>query len=188
MKNLIEKILGLPKWYGLCVVLIYAALLAEYMSEVNSIFLLQGLEISNVVKIFVRLSYVVAILSSFAVWVVVALLFHFAALLLDGSQKFSKFLMASSFMYIFPAVGIFIAIFLLDGVNVEEGTNVMEELVQNERFRIIQYIVNGSFLPYYVISACIIHYLYKINWIRSFMSVIIPVASIWGVTKLFTLL
>lgn len=187
MKKTVEKIATLPKWYGLCIVLIYAVLTAEYMSDINSFFLKQGIEATSVLKFFLGFSYVTSIFASIAIWVVLALLLHLSALLLNGEQKFGKFLLATSLPYIIPAVCMFVAILMMDGIDVGNGEHVMETLMQSDRFQTITWIVNGSFVPFYIIIACSIHYLYEINWIRSFLSVIIPIASIWGVTELFSL-
>ena len=188
MKNIIEKILALPKWYGYCVMLIYAVLATEYMTEINSFFLKQGIEVTSLFRTFMQLSYIAAILSSIAVIVVLALLFHLMALLLDGSQKFGKFLSATALTCIVPSICMLIAIILMDDINIDDSENTMSILLQSKRFQIAQYVVNGSFIPLYIIIASIIHYSYKTTWFRSCLSVIIPVISIWGVAELFSLL
>lgn len=188
MNKYVDKIVSLPKWYAYGAVLVYSVLTAEYMSEINRFFLSQGIEVTSLLKFFMQLNYVASILSSISVWVILALLFHLTALLLDGDQKFVKFLLATALVYIIPAVCMFIAIMMMDGVSITDSENTIEELGRNERFQTIQYIVNGSFVPFYILTGCIIHYLYAINWLRALLSVIIPVASIWGCTELFSLI
>jgi hypothetical protein len=187
MKKIVEKIVSLPKWYSYSVMFIYSVLVAEYMSEINIFFLKQGIEVTRIVWALMQLSYVATILASIATWIILSLLFHLSALLLNGEQTFGKFLLATAFPYIIPAVCMFIAILMMDGVDVENGEHVLETLMQSNRFQTITWIVNGSFVPFYIIVAFIIHYLYEINWGRSFLSVVIPIASIWGVTELFSL-
>lgn len=42
-------------------------------------------------------------------------------------------------------------------------------------------------MPYYLLVACIIHYLYNLKWLYALLSVAIPVVSIYAVTELFKL-
>lgn len=158
MKKIVEKIVTLPKWYGYSVLLFYSVLTAEYVSEINSFFIKQGIETTSFLNFFWGLSYITCILSSIAIWVVLSLLFHLSALLLDGEQEFGKFLLATALPYIIPAVCMFVAILMMDGVDVGNGEHVMETLMQSNRFQTITWIVNGSFVPFYIVSVSAIAY------------------------------
>ncbi|MCF0191189.1 MAG: hypothetical protein HUJ96_08005 [Marinilabiliaceae bacterium] len=188
MKNFVEKIVALPKWCGLCVVLIYAVTAAEYLSVINQLFMGPEIEYTNIHRFFMGFSYFSVIASSIAVWVVLSLLLHLTALLLDGEQKFVTLLHVITLPFIIPAVCMFIAILLLDDIDVGGGEDMVDMLQQIDMLNIVTWIVNGAFVLFYAIIACGIHYLYNINWIRSFLSVIIPIVSIWGVAELFSLI
>lgn len=188
MKSVIEKIGSIPNWYGVAIVLIYALLMAEYLSEINNLCIDYELKANNIMKIFMGISYVLTIISSVVIWGVLCLMFHLTALLLDGKQVFSKFLFLSSYFYIIPAVAMVVAIVLLGGVEVEESAIQVEKLVSNSKFNVITNIVNFSFFIFYSFSAFCIRYLYGLGWIRSFLSIVIPIASIWGMTSFFNIL
>ena len=81
-----------------------------------------------------------------------------------------------------------VAINMLGYLDVEESENVINNLMDNRRFILIMDIVNYSYLPFYLLTVCVIRYSYNIKWLYSFLSVVIPVASVWGVTELFKLL
>lgn len=52
MKKIVEKIVTLPKWYGYSVLLFYSVLTAEYVSEINSFFIKQGIETTSFLNFF----------------------------------------------------------------------------------------------------------------------------------------
>ena len=56
MKKIVEKIVTLPKWYGYSVLLFYSVLTAEYVSEINSFFIKQGIETTSFLNFFLGLS------------------------------------------------------------------------------------------------------------------------------------
>ena len=58
MRKFIESLVQLPKWYGFVVVLTYSTLMAVYMSDINTQYLLHGMEISGILKIFLQLHFV----------------------------------------------------------------------------------------------------------------------------------
>ena len=188
MKSVIEKIGSIPNWYGVAIVLIYALLMAEYLSEINNLCIDYDLKANNIMKIFMGISYVLTIISSVVIWVVLCLMFHLTALLLDGKQIFSKFLFISSYLYVIPAVAMVVAIILLGKIDIGGSGIQVEELVSNSKFNAITNGVNCSFLLFYLFTAFCIHYLYDLRWLYSILSVVIPVVSIWGMTTLFDLL
>lgn len=88
-----------------------------------------------------------------------------------------------SYPYILPALIILLVIMLLDGIEIAQTDDVMKALQADNRFQQIVCLVNYSFIPYYVVVSCIIHYLYNLKWLV--LSVVIPVVSIYAVTELF---
>jgi hypothetical protein bfra3_00210 len=188
MRKFIESLVQLPKWYGFVVVLTYSTLMAVYMSDINTQYLLHGMEISGILKIFLQLHFVLMILSSIVVWIVFCLLFHLTALLFNGKCRFGQFLKAAAYPYIIPAVFVFIAILMLDNVTITGVDDMVKALLKNERFQLIVKIVNYSFIPYYLIVSWIIHHLYRLKYPYAMLSVAVPIGAIWGVTELFKLI
>ena len=91
MRNTVEKISSIPYWYGMAIILVYALLMAEYLSGINDLCMDYDMRASNIIEVFLGISYVLTILSSVVIWIVLCLMFHLTALLLDGKQDFSKF-------------------------------------------------------------------------------------------------
>ena len=61
----------------------------------------------------------------------------------------------------------------------------IDEFVNSSKdIKLISAIVNYSFFPFYVLAGLIVHYLYDIKWIKSFLCVVIPVIGIWGTSTL----
>lgn len=185
MKNFFKVLVKLPKWYGIIIVLVYGVLVAEYISTLNELFMMRGIEITDIVKIFMRISFFVTIFSGIIVWVVLCLLFHLTALLLNGKAVFGHFLIMSSYLYVLPSMIVFLAILLLDRVDIAHTDNIIKALKDDNQFQLIVNLVNYSFVPYYLLTAYIIHYLYNLKWIYALLSVSIPILSIYAVTELF---
>lgn len=187
MKLIIEKIASMSILYGVAVILMYSLLIAEYLSAVNTLCMKDMVEVSGVIEFLFKFNYLLSILSSIITWIILSLMFHLVALLFDGRQVFVRFLFTSSYLYIIPAVFLIVSIIMLGNMEVEDS-NTVEALMGNDRFRLIMDTVNYSFIPFYVLMACFIHYMYNIKWIYGILSVAIPILSIWGVTELFKLL
>lgn len=188
MRNTVEKISSIPYWYGMAIILVYALLMAEYLSEINDLCMDYDMRASNIIEVFLGISYVLTILSSVVIWIVLCLMFHLTALLLDGKQDFSKFLFTSSYLYIIPIIALIVAIVMLGTLEVDASGDAVVKLLNNSSFKLIMNIVNYSFFLFYALTACIIHYLYKIGWLYSILSVAVPVVAIWGMTEFFKLL
>ena len=77
---------------------------------------------------------------------------------------------------------------MLGTLEVDASGDAVVKLINNSSFKLIMNIVNYSFFLFYALTACIIHYLYKIGWLYSILSVAVPVVAIWGMTEFFKLL
>ena len=188
MKKIVETISSIPHWYGVVIVLVYALLTAEYLSVLNNLYIQEMIEVSGIVEVLLSISYVLTIVSSVVIWIILCLMFHLTVLLFDGKQIFSKFLYTSSYLYIIPAIALMAAILMLGNLEVEDNEDIIEGLLDKSRFRLIMNIVNYSLFPFYLLTACVIRYLYNTKWLYAVLSVAIPIVSIWGVTELFKLL
>lgn len=187
MKKIIESLSSLPKWYGFLIVLIYALLTAEFIALLSDICLEYGMQISDLVETFMQISYIIIILSCIFIWITLSLLYHFMAVLFDGKAKFKDFLGIASYPFALPAIAIVIAILLLDHVGIREYEGIGQFMEQSKSYQLAIGILNYSFIPYYLLVACIIHYLYNLKWLYALLSVAIPVVSIYAVTELFKL-
>jgi hypothetical protein len=187
MNKIIHLIVQLPKWYGISIVLVYSLLLAEFLSAMNHLILLDE-SLNSVFEIFAKISYGVTILSGLIVWLVMALLFHLTALLFNGQASFAHIARATSYPFVIPALIILAGIFLLDGLNLPQTEEIITILPNHPGFKLIMGLINYSFVPYYLIVAAFIRYIYQIKYIYAVLSVVIPVVGIWAITQLFKLI
>ena len=170
MRQIINVLLRLPKWYGLTIILIYSVMIAEFVKVLNTLFMVGGIEKVALMEKIVQLNYGLTIVSSIIVWILICLLFHLMALLFDGKTVILLF-----------------AVLLLDGISIKDSVDIMQLILQNDSYKIVIKALNYSFVFYYLLVACIIHYLYNLKWLYALLSVAIPVVSIYAVTELFKL-
>jgi len=185
MKKIISIINQLPKWYGIGVMIIYSILCAELFSTINRITIFNNdLANKNIFIVISRISYGITILSQIIIWIIAAFLFHLMALLFNGKSQLNKFLYVSTYSYIIPAIVILIGIFLIDGTPISETKDAANFLINNSSINLVMNLINYSFILYYILIAILIHYIYKIKYIYSILSVVIPVVSIWAIAQL----
>lgn len=187
MRQIINVLLRLPKWYGLTILLIYSVMIAEFVKVLNTLFMVGGIEKVALMEKIVQLNYGLTIVSSIIVWILICLLFHLMALLFDGKTTFGSFLIVAAYPYFIPAVILLFAVLLLDGISIKDSVDIMQLILQNDSYKIVIKALNYSFVFYYLLVACIIHYLYNLKWLYALLSVAIPVVSIYAVTELFKL-
>lgn len=187
MKLLLQKLENLPRWYAFGIILLYSLLLAEFFHSLSA-FAYFTENMGSILNTILKINYVITIVAGAVVWIIMTLLFHLTALLLDGQAQFKRYLYTSAYFYLIPSVFILAAIFILDGIEVSDTPNTIATLQNNDSFRMAMALVNYSFLPYYLLCAVLIHFMYKINYWKALASVVIPILSVWGITQLFTLL
>jgi hypothetical protein len=188
IEQMINFMLKLPKWYGISIVFAYSVLIAEFFSTLNHLLpIINGMD-NNIVVIFLRIGYVLTILSGIIVWIITTFLFHLTALLFNGQSQFNRFLYISSYPYIIPAIVILSGIFLLDGIQIDNTEHAVEELMANSSYKLAMNLINYSFIPYYVIVGIFIHYIYNIKLLYALLSVVLPIFAIWVITQLFSLI
>lgn len=188
MKEILVRLGNMPKWYGIGVVLLYSILLAEFFSALNT-FIYYDDRLNRIMDLLLRANYFVTVASGIVVWIIMSLLFHLTVLLFDGYSSFSRFLYSSSYFYLIPGIFILVAILLLNHTPVETSYPDAMALLQNHpSFKLAMSLVNYSFIPYYLLCMTLIHHLYKVRFRYAIASVVIPILSIWTITKLFTLL
>ena len=187
MRQIINVLLRLPKWYGLTIILIYSVMIAEFVKVLNTLFMVGGIEKVALMEKIVQLNYGLTIVSSIIVWVLVGLLCQLMALLFHGKTTFGRILMGAADPYFIPAVILLFAVLLLDGISIKDSVDIMQLILQNDSYKIVIKALNYSFVFYYLLVACIIHYLYNLKWLYALLSVAIPVVSIYAVTELFKL-
>lgn len=126
MRQIINVLLRLPKWYGLTIILIYSVMIAEFVKVLNTLFMVGGIEKVALMEKIVQLNYGLTIVSSIIVWILICLLFHLMALLFDGKTTFGSFLIVAAYPYFIPAVILLFAVLLLDGISIKDRVNGQE--------------------------------------------------------------
>lgn len=188
MKEVFVRLGNMPKWYGIGVVLLYSILLAEFFSVLNT-FIYNDDRLNKIMDFLLRANYFATVASGIIVWIIMSLLFHLTVLLFDGYSSFSRFLYSSSYFYLIPGIFILIASLILNHIPIESGSpDAMVMLQNSSSFKLAMALVNYSFIPYYLLCMILIRHLYKVRFCHAIASVVIPILSIWGITKLFTLL
>lgn len=185
MEKLFIKLESLSKWYGIGVILIYSLLLAEFFSVLNN-FVFTDDSLNRIVSLLLRVNYVVTVAAGMVVWIIMSLLFHLMALLFNGYAPFSRFLYASAYFYLIPAVFILAAILILEPLISGAAGSDISSLQDNPTFKLSMLLVNYSFIPYYLLCIALIYYLYKVRLWYAAASVVIPIFSIWAVSRLFS--
>jgi len=183
MKKIISVIEKLPVWYSLGAIFLYSLLSAEFFSTFLRLFPYEEV-IHNIFRVFLSISYVVNILSGFIGWIIYAFLFHLMAMLLGGYATFKKFLFASAYPYLIPACMIIAGIILLSDVQPLSLGDSEKLLIQHPAVQLAKNIINYSIISCYLIISILVHYIYRINYIYAFLSVVIPVTTIWLITEL----
>lgn len=178
----------MPKWYGFLTILLYSLLLAEFLITTNHLVNNNNLETDRLFVILARMSYIIIVLSAIVIWLISTFLFHLTAILFNGYAPFKHLLYISSYFYIMPAISVFISIFLLNQKTEYSTSNAVTTLQNNYSLGLPIMLVNYSFIPYYLLCMILIHHLYKVRLRYAIASVVIPILSVWAITKLFTLL
>ena len=188
MKRIINTLEKMPKWYGFLTILLYSLLLAEFLITTNHLVNNNNLETDRLFVILARMSYIIIVLSAIVIWLISTFLFHLTAILFNGYAPFKHLLYISSYFYIIPAISVFISIFLLNQKTEYSTSNAVTTLQNNYSLGLPIMLVNYSFIPYYLLCMILIHPLYKVRLRYAIASVVIPILSVWAITKLFTLL
>lgn len=71
MRQIINVLLRLPKWYGLTIILIYSVMIAEFVKVLNTLFMVGGIEKVALMEKIVQLNYGLTIVSSIIVWILI---------------------------------------------------------------------------------------------------------------------
>jgi len=188
MKSIINNLEKVSKWYAIGLVILYSLLIAEFFSTINDLVPINSAIDNKIITVILRISYIVTILSGIIVWIVSAFIFHLTALLFNGRSQFKRFLFVSSYPYIIMSIVIIAGIFLLDGVQISETEDAINVIANNTSFKLAINLLNLSTIPYYLMIVILIHYIYQIKYLYALLSVVIPIASIWGITELFKLI
>lgn len=185
LKNIRKNI---SQFWAVSIVLIYSLLMAEYFNSVSKLVtVMQGLDIrASIYSYITTFNYFLVILISFAVWLVSSFLFHmFAILLGENEVKFKNFIKYTGVIYIYPAIGFAIALYLLEAIELPKD-NVLEFLKTNKSMIAIGWIINISSSLAFILVIPIVKHLYKINWVKAFGAVIIPIAAIYLLGEFFS--
>jgi positive regulator of sigma E activity len=129
-------------------------------------------------------SFFITIVSAFVVWIISSFLFHIFSILLGGIAEFKDFIKYSGLVYIFPAIGFAICLFLFESIEIPK--NNMEIFFKSNRSLIaISWIINISSTLCFILLIPIIKYLYKVNWLKAIGAIAIPIGSIYLLGQFF---
>lgn len=185
METIFIKLEALPKWYGFGIILVYSLLLAELFSGLNELAYSEG-NFNEIINLLLKANYIATIVAGIVIWIIMSLLFHLTALLFNGYAPFTRFLYTSAYFYLIPAVFILVAIFMLEPLTAGAAVSDINSLQRNPTFKLAMLLVNYSFIPYYLLCIALVYYLYKVRLWYAAASVVIPIFSIWAVSRLFS--
>lgn len=191
MKQFFEKLENLPKWYAFAIIVAYSLLVAEFFRTLNNLSGIDssmGAGITDIINTIMKISFVITIFAGVVTWIVMSLLFHLTALLLDGYAVFKRFLLTSAYFYIVPILCIAASIMMLDGVMVPEVPNAAELLAEDPTFKTSMYMVSYSYVPYYALCAMLIHNQYGLKYWKAVVAIIAPIVAVWGISQLLGLM
>jgi len=179
---------NISQFWAISIVFIYSLLMAEYFNSVSKVVTtIQGIDTGGSIYSYIAtFNYFLVILTSFAVWLISSFLFHmFAILLGENEAKFKSFIKYTGVIYVLPTIGFAIALYLFETIKLPEG-NALEFLKTNKSVIAIGWIINISSSLAFILTIPIIKYLYKINWLKAFGAVVIPIASIYLLSQFFS--
>jgi hypothetical protein len=187
MKNIINIIEQAPKWYGVGIILMYSFLFAEFFSTINNLLPIDN-RLGDLLSIILKINYWGTVISSVIVWIILSFLYCLMALLFNGHSSFGRFLFVAAYPYIIPAIMTLVGLLIVDNIQTSDAENMMDIIMNNQSFKLAMNLINYSFIPYYMLIAIIIHYIYEIKYLYAALSVAIPITSIWLITQLFKLI
>jgi hypothetical protein len=79
---------------------------------------------------------------------------------------------------------IFAGIILLGNVQTLTLGDQVELLIENPTVKLTINLMRYSPIPYYLIVAVLIRYIYQVNYLYSALSVAVPIGAIWSITEL----
>ncbi|MFV0312797.1 MAG: hypothetical protein ACK5KN_14275 [Dysgonomonas sp.] len=183
MKVIIDSIMQVPKWILIIIILFYSLLLAEYIDVLNKFVYVED-SLMGVFNLSTKLSYIFTIVSGIVTWLIYALMFHIMALLFGGKAEFKDSILPLAFPYIIPSIMLLIGLFLLTDIQIPSTPDSITILKNHPVYETSMTLINCSSVLCYLISLMIIHYLYKIKWFYSILSVVLPFLAILGITEI----
>lgn len=177
----------ISKLWTLGIMLIYGLLMSEYMNTVSKEVLSINGGISNfsIYQYIATFNYLITIISAFVIWIISSFLFHIFSILLGGTADFKVFIKYSGLVYILPAIGFVICLYIFSSVKIPKN-NIEIFFQTNSSLRLISWIVNISSTLCFVLLIPIIKYLYIINWLRALGALVIPIGSIYLLGQFFS--
>ena len=176
-----------PVFWVLGIMLIYSLLMYEYFNTIGrEISSINGKIVNSTIYQYIAtFNFFIIILSAFVVWIISSFLFHIFSVLLGGVAEFKDFVKYSGLVYIFPAIGFVICLFLFNSVELPK-TNIDVFFKTNTKLITINWIITISSFMCFVLLIPIIKYLYKINWLKAIGAIAIPLGSIILLGQLFS--
>lgn len=180
-KSIIEEQISVPIGYSLALMAAYGILLSELINALNRIIIHESL--GQLYDLFMRFGFIIYILSVVSVWVATTLIIHLSALLLDGKCSLQRFFRVSAFPNIVNIISIIVGLYLCS--RIPHNIDNLSELASTRNVLIIKAILNWSTIPYLLAYCVQVKVLYKLSWIKAFLSVAIPFGAILCLSELF---
>ncbi len=187
MKKLLSSIEKISYSWIFGIILIYSLVLAEYYYILNlTLIKYQAAQLvgSSLFSLFMSFSFVLTVFSAFVIWIISAFIFYLIIILFGGEIIFKSFQKLSAMCYIFPTISFIIAFVLFNKVKLT-SSNINEFLTINKTMIQINWIINLGYISYYLTLISFIEYKTKINWLKSFSVIVIPIGSIYLLGQFF---
>ncbi|QZE15058.1 hypothetical protein K4L44_04310 [Halosquirtibacter laminarini] len=181
------KTKNIPQYWIWAVVLVYSLLMSEYFNTINrEISSINGVSTNySLYQYITTFNVFITVLSAFVVWLISSFLFHVFSILLGGAAEFKDFVKYSGLVYVIPAVGFTVCLYLIESVEFTKEN--FEVLFKSNTILIsIRWIINISSSLCFILLIPIIKYLYKLNWIKAIGALAIPIGSIYLLGQFFS--
>lgn len=187
MDKFIDKLLKLPKWNAIVVLVIYALLASEMtLTTMSFTFASMGLNIpEDMMGIMTVIMFIAGFIGVVISWVLVAAIFFVVAMILSGKGKFKDWLFCSTYFYVITIAVLPFVIYLLGDIELPKSANALElveALKNNENYKLATIIQTLSSVVQYVFFFFVIRRIFSLsNW-KSALCCIIPFVLFVGLS------
>lgn len=184
MKNFFQKLVALPMWYSIAIVVVFSLLSAEMARELQMPILAAQPQTSDpmVLKIATITTFVGGVFSGFFSWALFAVLYHVFALLFGGKIKIKSMFKIAGLSFLVQIPFLIAQILIIQDVVIPEGFDVLNDFANLEPVKIVSTLNYIASVPYYALMICAVRYVYEIKWWRAFLAVAIPSAILSAIT------
>lgn len=186
MKDIFISFEKMPWVIAGCLIVVHGFLLAEYTAIFTKLIASAYDEaLYPIVQIVSKINYTWVWVYSIVTWIITSFMFHLAAIIMDGRSNFKNFLKLSAYPYLIPMVVICMGIMCMQPgqISLSAGSDI-SSLIFNGSLHTFASIIGLSYIIMYGWVIILVHHVYQISYIKSIVSVIMPVSSLWIFSKL----